>query len=113
MTAKRLTAKRHYREVMSARAACGKTTGPDSSSWSNVGCAACLARQIDLALAFARYCGTEYEANLEASGLMDYLDDIAGKFGVATWRELPAEHKKRARQAFDLGRVAERKAQRE
>ncbi len=93
---------------MARLTACGLTGGADSETWSDVQCPACLEKQTAQAISYARYCGTEYEANLDNSKVSDYLDDCAAQFGASSWRELSAEKKHIAKDAFDKGRRAER-----
>ncbi len=103
-----------YVSPMSRRSACARPgVTADQPAWSKVTCPNCLAKQTDLAIAFAHYCGTEFEANLPNARMRDYLDDCATKFGVVDWITLPPPQKHIVRDAFDAGRAAERKARKE
>lgn len=101
---------RCYRSPMAQRTACGKTGGADSERWSDTQCPQCLAKQPDMALTYARYCGTEFEANLDNSRMRDYFDDCALQWGFVDWVTLPNDRQLLVRKAFDAGRAA-RKSQ--
>lgn len=101
-----------YRAPMALKTACGQRGGADSEHWNDVQCTACLARQPEIALAYARYCGTEFETNLENSRMRDYLDDCAAQWGFDDWSALPSDKQLLVRKAFDEGRAAERAARR-
>jgi hypothetical protein len=88
--------------------ACGQRGGADSEHWNDVRCATCLAKQPEIALHYARYCGTEFEANLENSRMHDYFDDCAQQWGFEDWTALPNDKQLLVRKAFDEGRRAER-----
>jgi hypothetical protein len=103
---------RCYRAPMAPKTACGERAGADSERWNDVQCPACLVRQPEIALTYARYCGTEFEANLESSRMRDYFDDCAQQWGFDDWRVLPNDKQLLVRKAFDEGRAAERVARR-
>lgn len=103
---------RCYRAPMSPKTACGQRGGADSEHLNDVQCDACLARQPEIALTYAHYCGTEFEANLENSRMRDYFDDCAQQWGFNDWRALPNDKQLLVRKAFDKGRATERSARR-
>jgi len=95
---------------MARLTACGKPGGLDSERWSDTQCVACLTKQPEIAHDYARYCGTEFEANLENSRMRDYFDDCALQWGAEDWDSLPNDKRLLVRKAFDEGRRAERAA---
>jgi hypothetical protein len=54
-----------------------------------------------------RYLGAEAQANPE-TGLDDYRDDIAKRYGFASWNAMPADLQKDARRLYQEGRRIER-----
>ena len=109
------TAERCYRAPMAPRTACGQSgwTRADSERWNDVQCPNCLARQPELALAMAHYCGKEFEANPANSRMRDYFDDCALAWGYDDWTGLPNDKQLMVRKAFDEGRAIERAARRD
>lgn len=103
---------RCYRAPMARLTACGTSGGSDSERWNNTQCPECLTQQPSIAHAYARYCDTEFEANLENSRMRDYFDDCAQQWGADDWASLPNDKQLLVRKAFDEGRVAERAAKR-
>lgn len=101
---------RCHRQPMARLTACGRSGGADSERWDDTQCPACLAKQPELAHHYARYCGSEFEANLENSRMSDYFDDCALQWGAEDWASLPNDKRLLVRKAFDEGRAAERAA---
>jgi len=104
-----------YRAPMAPRSArpCGSDDSDDTDEWKSVTCTACLAKQPELALRVARYCGTEFEANLGNARMSEYLDDCALQWGVDDWASLPNDKQLLVRKAFNEGRHAERELNRQ
>ena len=102
-----------YRAPMARLTAClQQRYGNDTDDWTAVTCSECLKRQPELAAAYARYVGTEFEAT-PGSSLGEYLDDCASSaWGVERFMELTLDKKGALRKAFDEGRAAEREARR-
>lgn len=103
---------RCYLAPMAPRSAiaCGGVENDTTDKWKSVTCEACLARQPEVANRYARYCGTEFEANLENARMRDYFDDCALQWGADDWTSLPNDKQLLVRKAFDEGRVVERAA---
>jgi len=102
-----------HRAPMAMHTACGRRGQVDSDRWRDTQCPECLAKQPEIALHFARYCGTEFEANLENSRMRDYFDDCACQWGAEDWISLPNDKQLLVRKAFEEGRRAERAVRKE
>lgn len=97
-----------YQTPMAARTACGGIENDDTAEWRYVTCKACLLKQPEIAAAYASYCGTEFEANLDNSRMLDYLDDCALQWGAENWTALTKDKRLLVRKAFEEGRQQEK-----
>jgi acyl-CoA reductase-like NAD-dependent aldehyde dehydrogenase len=67
-------------------------------------------RDLEEAVAAARYFGAEYQAN-PGSSRSEYMESIAMKLGQERWFSLTPEQRRVCGNAFEEGRRAEKKLQ--